>query len=291
MTDAATLVLAIGLTGAAFVSAPDASPCRADGKSGVLVELPEASGLAASRRTPDRLWTLNDSGQAIVFALDARGTVVGRIRLAHVAVNDWEAIAVGPCSGGPCLYVADIGDNRAHRKAITIYRLPEPAIDQTSAQVSETIRAAYPDGPHDAETLLATPDGDLYIVTKGSTGPIAIYRVPRERTPGSLVQLERVGQPRERGKVRQDDRITDGVVTLDGRRVVLRTHHALLVYRTTELLTGQWRQEQVVDLQPFGERQGEGVAIGSNGTLFLAGEGGGGGRPGSFVRLDCGFLR
>jgi hypothetical protein len=287
----ATLVLAIGSAAVACVFASDAAPCRADGKSALLAELPEASGLAASRRRPDQLWAINDSGKAIIFALDARGTVIGRIRLTGVAVDDWEAIAVGPCAAGSCLYVADIGDNTAHRKAITIYRLPEPAVDQPSVQVSDEIHATYPDGPQDAESLLATPDGGLYIVTKGSTGPIAIYRVPKGRRPGSVVRLERVGQPLERGKVSEDGRITDGAVSPDGERVVLRTHHTLLVYRTAQLLSGHWRHEQAVDLQRLDEPQGEGVTFGSNGSLYLAGEGGGKKRPGSFLRLVCASLR
>ena len=52
--------------------------CRADGPPTRLAALPEASGLAASRRIPNRLWAINDSGAAILFALDARGAVVAR---------------------------------------------------------------------------------------------------------------------------------------------------------------------------------------------------------------------
>ena len=47
-------------------------------------------------------------------------------------------------------------------------------------QVDAVVRASYPDGAHDAEALLAAPDGTLYIVTKGDTGEVALYRVPRE---------------------------------------------------------------------------------------------------------------
>jgi hypothetical protein len=39
-----------------------------------------------------------------------------------------------------------------------------------------------------------------------------------------------------------------------------------------------------VDLKPLKEPQGEGVALG-NGTIFLAGEGGG--RAGTFARFAC----
>jgi hypothetical protein len=88
-----------------------------------LPGLPEASGLAVSRRTPGRLWTHNDSGEPILFALDTRGSVTGRVRLSGAGVEDWEAIAVGPCGSNACIYVADIGDNETGRNRITIYRV------------------------------------------------------------------------------------------------------------------------------------------------------------------------
>ena len=97
--------------------------------AGPIVRVPglsEGSGLALSRRVPGRLWTHNDSGKPILFALDARGAVTGRIEVTGATVEDWEAIAVGPCGTGSCLYIGDIGDNNASRKRITIYRLPEP---------------------------------------------------------------------------------------------------------------------------------------------------------------------
>ena len=66
----------------------------------------EASGLAVSRRVPGRLWTLNDSGQPVLFALDTRGSVTGQVRLTGADVVDWEAVAVGPCGTASCIYVA-----------------------------------------------------------------------------------------------------------------------------------------------------------------------------------------
>jgi hypothetical protein len=259
--------------------------CRADGPPARLSALPEASGLAASSRIPNRLWAINDSGAAVVFGLDARGDVVARIPLASVTVDDWEAIAVGPCDAGSCLYVADIGDNRAKRKEITIYRIPEPTGAKASAQVI-AIRAVYPDGPQDAESLLATPGGDLYIVTKGSTGPIALYRVPREPA-GGIVRLERVGQPRGHGEVTAKDRITDGAISPDGEWIVLRTHRTLLFYRTARLIAGDWRAAHAVAIASLKEPQGEGVAFGADGALYVSGEGGGASAPGTFARLAC----
>ena len=103
-----------------------------------VTELPEGSGLAASRRTPGRFWSHNDSGDPVLFALDNDGRVVGRVRMSGAAVEDWEAIAVGACPSGSCIYVADIGDNDAERNQITVYRIPEPS--DTSGSVTRIRR-------------------------------------------------------------------------------------------------------------------------------------------------------
>jgi hypothetical protein len=115
-----------------------------------------------------------------------------------------------------------------------------------------------------------------------------LYHVPRESHGDSIVRLERLGQRREHGKIAGPNRITDGAVSPDGEWIVLRTHRALLFYRTARLLTGDLHEERAIDLKGLGERQGEGVTFGSDGALYLAGEGGGNGRPGALVRLHCG---
>jgi hypothetical protein len=272
------------VTGQQERSAP---ACRPDGPVATIPELPEASGIAVSRRVPGRLWAHNDSGQPILFALDARGSVTGRLLLSGAAVEDWEAVAVGPCPTGSCIYVADIGDNDAQRKRITIYRLPDPSGAETSAPVKDVFHATYPDGAHDAETLLITPAGDLLIVTKGDTGAVALYRFPRELRPGATHQLERVGKPRGPGKPGNSERITDGAVSADGQWVVLRTGQSLTFHRTSELIAGNWSEVRRVDLEAVGETQGEGVALGADHTVFLAGEGGGKSQPGTFARFTC----
>ena len=266
----------------------DENTCRVEGGLTRLTALPEASGVAVSRRVPGRLWTHNDSGQPVLFMLDARGGITGRIQLSGATVDDWEAVSAGVCATGSCLYVGDIGDNNAARDFITVYRLTEPADMPSSTAAVDIFHARYPDGAHDAEALLVTRDGGLYIVTKGSTGPVALYRFPAElRADGRVVQLEQIGRPRSSGTVRRDEQITDGAVSSDGARVVLRTHEALYFYRTAQLLAGDWSGAEIVNLKHVGEAQGEGVSLGPNHEIYLVGEGGGGSRPGTFARLTC----
>ena len=52
-------------------------------------------------------------------------------------------------------------------------------------------------------------------------------------------------------------------------RIVLRTHHGLFFYRTSELLAGNWREEQIADLTQVAEPQGEGVAFGPDNSVFI----------------------
>ena len=290
-------MLAAGLIAAATAAAPAArtertertdqwAQCRPEGSLQTVAGLREASGLAASRTVPGRFWTHNDSGQPVVYGIDARGAVTTNVRLTGATVEDWEAIAVGPCNGGSCLYVGDIGDNKATRKQITVYRVQEPSGSGQGA-AAEPLHATYPDGAHDAETLLATSDGGLYIVTKGETGPIGLYRFPQNRKSGGSTQLERVGAPRAAGKG-DADRITDGAVSPDGAWIVLRTKTALMFYAAKDILAGPWREASRVDLRALKEPQGEGVAFGANGTIYLAGEGTG---AGSLARISCGAAR
>jgi hypothetical protein len=90
------------------------------------------------------------------------------------------------------LYVGDIGDNGKSRAQVQVYRVPEPAVylDQHLAPVERDLKGVtqititYPDGAHDAETLLIDPvTGDLFIATKQS-GSTAIYRAAADDLAG-----------------------------------------------------------------------------------------------------------
>ena len=288
----AALAMALGfLAVSSSVSAQDTSKhspaCQVTGSLVKVSELPEGSGVAASKRSPGRLWAHNDSGEPVLIALDTNGAVAGRVHVSGARVEDWEAIAVGPCAAGSCIYVGDIGDNDAGRGSITIYRVPEPAGPSSPAGVADVLRVSYPDGAHDAETLLVTPAGDILIVTKGDTGPVAMYRVPPGADPGGTVRLQPIGKSRPGGKSAAAERITDGAVSPSGEWVALRTRTSVLLYRTGDLMAGNWQEAARVSLQALGEPQGEGIVFGDEKTIYLVGEGGGKSQPGTFGRLTC----
>jgi hypothetical protein len=281
------LVVAVLFVTPSTSTAQPAVQCTPAGTQARVAELPEGSGLAASRQTPGRFWSHNDSGAPELFALDSNGRVVGRVRMTGAAVEDWEAVAVGACPSGSCIYVADIGDNDAERKRITVYRIPEPSEASGSISVSDVFHATYPDGAHDAESLLVTPDGRLHIVTKGDTGPVSMYRFPNELRNGTTLRLERVGGPRDPRPPAAAERITDGAVSPDGRWIVLRSPAALTFYRAAELQGGNWSDAAHVPLAAVGEPQGEGVTFGAVDSVYLMSEGGGKKQPGVFARLTC----
>jgi hypothetical protein len=258
--------------------------CTPAGSLVPLRGLSEASGLAFSRKTPGRVWTHNDSGQPILVALDNRGAVTGQVRVSGAKVEDWEAVAVGSCEAGSCVYIGDIGDNEARRRRITVYQIPEPANPSGTVNVSGVFHASYPDGAHDAEALLAA-GGRLYVVTKGETGPAAIYRFPDPLQAGTTMKLERVA--RISAKVDEESRVTDGSASADGHWVVLRSKSALTFYRAADLFAGRPKAALTATVAALREPQGEGVAFGPDNTVFVAGEGGSKGQPGTFAQLTC----
>lgn len=161
----------------------------------------EASGLAASRKNSQVLWTHNDSGgKNCVYALDTQGKHLGVYTIAGVTARDWEDIALGPgpIAGQDYLYIGDIGDNSARQSLKYIHRIPEPVVNAKQAPVdstlagAETITVQYPDRPHDAETLMIDPlTKDLYIVSKQDTVSL-VYRAAFPQSTAETIKLEHV---------------------------------------------------------------------------------------------------
>ena len=263
-------------------------PGAADRKPKLLGQLPEASGLAASRRSPGLLWSMNDSGASTVVAVSTTGDVRGRVGVAGAKTEDWEDISVGSCPGGSCLYVADIGEAGAKRKQMTVYRVPEPQPGDTMTGPADTFVLTYPDKPHDAEAAFVLPDQTLYMITKGH--PTILYRASLN-APGSSTAFTKVAElPIDQflaDKDRRRSRITDAELTPNGLWVAIRTNSELLLLRTRDMTAGKMNEVWHGDLRLFDESQGEGVAVSDDGDVYLAGEGGGRGLPGTLTHIKC----
>jgi hypothetical protein len=159
----------------------------------------EASGIAASRKNTNVLWTHNDSGDsARIYAMSHDGTHLGIYNLAGASARDYEDIAIGPgpLEGLDYLYIGDIGDNNGQYTYITVHRVAEPVVDSNQSPVNltlsgvDSIELQYPDGPRDAETLMVDPiTKDIYIISK-RTLYSRVYRAAYPQSTSSTTMLE-----------------------------------------------------------------------------------------------------
>ena len=210
----------------------------------------EASGMVVSRLHPGVVWLLNDSkGGELVYAVDQSGETVAELRLRNVYNRDWEAMAPGVDDrGDPAMWIADIGDNDAQWSSLRVYRIPEP--DELGVQDVpwRRVELRYPDGAHNAETLLVDADGRLFVVTKEALGA-GIYATPETPEPGTTVTLERLGPA--------PMFLTDGAVSYSGEQVALRSYTSFYLFDATAFLSeGTDGDAGVVfplPLQPQGE--------------------------------------
>ncbi len=238
----------------------------------------ETSGIAASRAQPGVLWTHGDSDDdPLLFAIDTLGHDLGSFRVVGASNVDWEAVRLAPCATGSCLFIGDIGDNTERRSSVTIYRVPEPRVtnDSSSQRASAratALRVRYPDGSHDAEAMLVTPVGDIFLITKGRGGGVRVYRVPASAWDSSRITVATLAGTLP---IRPDSTgarlVTDAALAPDGVRVVVRTYRDLYFFRL--------RPDRLITEQPpracniLGlEIQGEGVDWLDGRTLVLTSE-------------------
>jgi hypothetical protein len=233
-------------------------------------EATEISGLVASTTQPGVLWAHNDSGdRARIFALRSDGSLIASLDVPGAEATDWEDIAVGP---GGDLLLADIGDNKSVRNAIDIYRVPEPRLADgpTTTAAATRLRLTYPDGAHDAETLLADPrTGEIVIVTKRLDGRSGVYagQAPARDASGEAV-LRHTGDLR----LGLAGLATAGDVSADGRTIAIRTYTALYSWARkpgASLAASLARKPCVGSAQLSREGQGESLALSRDGRSFF----------------------
>jgi hypothetical protein len=222
-------------------------------------DLRELSGLAASRMHPGIFWAHNDSGDTPrIFAIDRTGA-----RHATTAVNvpqaiDWEDIAIADKT----IFVGDIGDNTRSRASIVVFRITEPALSATAVS-ADSLVLHYPDGAHDAETLMVDPiERQLVIVTKELDGRSGVYTTPLA-TPGTLTKVATLSL----GVLQL---ATAGDISARGAAVVIRTYQTVFVWsrRGGERLGATLSREPCTLRAPL-ERQGEALALLPDGGGFV----------------------
>jgi hypothetical protein len=151
----------------------------------------------------------------------------------------------------------------------------------------ELFELTYPDGPHNAEAMFVV-GGRIFIVTKDRVGTV-FGSVEPLGEPGA-VALRRVTQLGLAA-------VTDAEASPDGALVAVRTASAVAIYRTADLMGapdspapeggGAARPTMRIPVDGLREPQGEAVALGADGMVYLASEGRPWNRAGRFVALRC----
>ena len=274
----ALLVGALGLLAAIGVAGP-AGPVSA----AVLVEdevlctfdsgeLAEVSGIALSRQHPGTVWMTNDSGGGpYLYAVDtATCAITARLTMLDVPARDHEALAIGrDDAGDDVIWVGDIGDNRDSWPYARIHKVVEPKVLVDAEVPVTTYRFTYPDGPRDAEALMADPERERLWVISKEDGVGGVYRLPRPLSDSTTpMRARKVGDARSQ--------VTDAAMAPGGRRYVVRDYLSAEVFEGRP--PGQAQARFGLPLQP----QGEAVTWTPDGTgLVVASE-----RSGQLIQVD-----
>jgi len=267
-------------------SGPD---CRPISDAAPLpVGLEESSGVAVSRSHPGVFWTHDDGAAPYLFAVDASGALIGRVRLDAPPLVDWEDLEIAACGAQHCLYAADTGDNFLRRDTLRILRFPEPDPRRDTVVTVEVLDVLLPDGPRDIEALFVLPGERLHLVSKGGESSVSVYRAPTPvRFGEGAVTFEEVQRLSEGPRV-LPRQVTGASATPDGEGVVVRTYETLHLHRvrgdTLVAIEGG-----TVNLRTLREAQGEGVGVGDDGVIALTSEAGPFGQQGSIQLLRCGW--
>lgn len=210
----------------------------------------ESSGLVDRGRV---VFTNNDSGDdAVVYGVDSRtGRTVSRTTYAD-SVEDVEALAPGP---GGTVWAGDTGDNRERRDDVQVYRVQPRDGEHPATRYTLT----YPDGPHDAETLLVHPrTGRVLVVSKSVFGGTVYAAPPRLRAGSTPNRMRKFAQVA--------GLVTDGTFFPDGRHVLLRTYGTASVYTYPGF-------ELVGTVTLPAQPQGEGISVSRTGRVLVSSEG------------------
>ena len=252
----------------------------------------ELSGLASGRANDGVYWAHNDSGDtARVFALDAEGTALATYTLAGADAIDWEDMASAPNTArGAELYMGDIGDNRRARPDIVVYRVREPAVNRAAPPITATLSDVekltlrYPDGAHDAETLMVDArSADLIVVTKDAGGS-QVFRAPGRLAANASVTLELAGridfsQLKRRTEFPADApplaRVggalaTGGDISPVGDVIAIRTYSAVWLWsRAAGQSVGDALAAAPCEAASAAEPQGEAIAFDADGLGYV----------------------
>ncbi len=223
-----TATVLAGLAAAFLIGPGDGGPASAAPAPAVVdrtlsdPHIVESSSLVKSAISANMLWTSNDSGGGpVLYAIGANGSTLATYKVVNATNHDWEGMAAASYGSTHWIYIGDIGDNGKKRTTIVVYRVTEPTPVKNGNLSATTFTFRYPDGPHNAETLLVNPTTKrIYVVTKDTAGGV-IYAAPTSPSTTAVNTLIRVGTA--------PATLSDGAF-LDGTRLVLRGYERGYLY-------------------------------------------------------------
>jgi hypothetical protein len=264
--------------------APGRELCRLENP-----EITESSGVALGRANDGVFWTHNDSGdEPRLFAFDIEGRDLGVFTVTGASHGDWEDVASFSDGKRGYIVIADVGDNLARREECRIYVVEEPRVEGPRAEsvdaeqpsaapqergraadVVQTIRFTYEDGPRDCESVAVDVEArTVYLVDKVMRLRCKVYALPipeRETEEPSVAKaVATVNVPAA----------TAMDMSPDGRRAVVLTYLDACEYvrAPDETWAEAFARPPRVIRMPF-RAQGEGICYGSDGeTLYLTSE-------------------
>lgn len=238
-------------------------------------EIMESSGLVQSRCDSNVFWTHNDSGGGeFIFAINEKGEKLGTWKVTGAKNNDWEDMATFKDQSGKCfLYLGDIGNNNDKKTQLMIYKVAEPQVTEAAkdtnrkkpgqTEQAEVLKFSYPDGPHDAETLLVHPmTGEIYVLTKEMVTLSQVFKIGQKVEKVGSISVPAI----------PNGLLTGGEISPDGKRVLLCDYYAayeIVLPDNDKNFDDIWKQE--VTKIELGEReQGEAVCYSADGTKIYA---------------------
>jgi hypothetical protein len=164
----------------------------------------EVSGMVASPTHKGVLWMHNDSGDdARIFAISTEGAPLGTLKFPDVEARDFEDIAAAPCPdlSGPCIYVADTGDNNLEREFLVVYAVREPTEVSPEKPLPEDAASDYvwrfpvvPAPQANIEAFIVLPDATAMIFFEKSEEDARSFIYPAPWTPNESFTLQEVAR-------------------------------------------------------------------------------------------------
>lgn len=218
-------------------------------KKGII---PEASGIADSKRNTGYLWVQQDSGNPpYIYLLKHDGTITDSVFIEGADNRDWEDMAL---AGGQ-LYIADIGDNNAAHSQCSFYYFTEPARGTHKIADFKTIHFKYPDGAHDAEAFLVDPGTkDIYIITKRGEKS-KVYKLAYPQSTTALNEAVFVTNL-------TFNSVVSAAISPDAKEIIVKTYTHLYYYTkeaSQSIAVALEKQPSSLDYQV--EMQGEAISF------------------------------